>query len=351
MNLTLGLGLAFLVTVLATPLVKNLAIKLGAVDLPNNRKVHQNIMPRLGGLAIFIGFFISFFLFLPLNQVSIGLMLGSIIIVTFGMLDDVYGLPAMAKVAGQLLAAVTVILFGIQMEFVFVPFILADNWTLGWLAIPFTLLWLVGITNAVNLIDGLDGLAAGVSAIATIVMLIMAIMKGEQFVAIYCVILLGAIIGFLLFNFYPAKIFMGDTGSLFLGFNLAAISILGFKQITLALIFPILILGVPIYDTFCAIVRRLINKQPIAVADKNHLHHCLLRLGFSHRTTVLIIYGLSIFFGVMALILTQTGLWIFIIVVSLLAVSLQIIAEMLGLLHTKEQPVLSVIKKVKLKRR
>src|SRR5690606_3348807 len=158
-------------------------------------------------------------------------------------------------------------------------------------------LWIVGVTNAVNLIDGLDGLAGGVSAIATGTILVMAIIMGNPTVIILSLLLLGSTIGFLFYNFHPAKIFMGDSGALFLGFSLATLSVLGFTQATVvSFIVPLLILGVPLSDTFFAIVRRKVNKLPISVADKNHLHHCLLQFGFSHRKTVLIIYGISLFF-------------------------------------------------------
>lgn len=343
-----GFLLAFAITFLSTPWVTRLAHRIGAVDKPNNRKVHQKPMPRLGGLAIFIGFALAYLIVMPLNQLSTGLFLGGLIIVILGILDDKYELSPKAKLAGQLLAAFTVIGFGLEVEFFNLPFT-QGQWILGWLGIPITVLWLVGVTNAVNLIDGLDGLAAGVSGIATAVMLVMAIIMGNIFVALYSAILLGSILAFLFFNFHPAKIFMGDTGALFLGFNLAALSLLGFKQVTLvSYVIPLLILGVPLSDTFFAIIRRLVNNKPISAADRNHLHHCLLALGFGHRRTVLIIYGISTLFGLTAIFLSLSQrVWPGIVVIGLIVLGLQLGAEAIGLVSKKDRPLLNFIKKAR----
>lgn len=345
-----GFILAFAITFITTPWVKKLAVRIGAVDQPNHRKVHQHVMPRLGGLAIFIGFALVYFFLMPFNKLSIGLFLGGLIIVILGILDDKYEISPKSKLIGQILAAFTVVGFGLEVHFFNLPFE-QGQWILGWLAIPMTIFWIVGVTNAVNLIDGLDGLAAGVSGIATAVMLVMAIIMGNVFVAIYCAILLGSIFAFLFFNFYPAKIFMGDTGALFLGFNLAALSLLGFKQVTLvSFVIPLLILGVPLSDTFFAIIRRIVNQQPISTADKNHLHHCLLALGFGHRKTVLIIYIISIAFGTCAIVLTQSShLWIGIIIIGAVLIALQLGAEAIGLVSKKEKgrPLLNFLKKAR----
>lgn len=340
-----GFALAFLITFFCTPWVKKLAFKIGAIDKPNARKVHQNIMPRLGGLAIYIGFAFVYLVLMPYNTLSIGLFLGSTIILALGILDDKYELSAKVKFAVQILAATVVVGFGLRVEFFNVPF--EDGvWLLGWLAIPITIFWIVGVTNAVNLIDGLDGLSAGVSGIATGVMLIMALLTGNAFVAMYCALLLGSIIAFLFYNFHPAKIFMGDTGALFLGFNLAALSLLGFKQVTLAsFVIPLLILGVPLSDTFFAIIRRIVNKKPISAADKNHLHHCLMALGLGHRGTVLAIYAIAGAFGVCAILLSRSELWMTIFIVLIVAVALQLGAEAIGLVSKKDRPIIDTIKK------
>ncbi|WP_202079415.1 glycosyltransferase family 4 protein [Caldalkalibacillus salinus] len=341
----IGALLAFAVTYVSTPFVKKLAFRIDAVDKPNHRKVHSKIMPRLGGLAIFIGFAFAFIGFMPHTMIGWGLFLGGLIIIVIGILDDMMELSPKAKLAGQLAAAITVVGFGLRMELLNLPFEEAP-WILGWFAIPITIFWIVGVTNAVNLIDGLDGLAAGVSGIATGTILVMSLIMGNGFVALYAAILLGAIIAFLCFNFHPAKIFMGDTGALFLGFNLAALSLLGFKQVTLAsFIIPILILGVPLSDTFFAIIRRIVNRKPISEADKNHLHHCIQALGFGHRATVLIIYGIAAAFGTCAILLSKTELWFTLVLVSVLALALQVGAEAIGLVNTKDRPVTNLIKK------
>lgn len=340
--------LAFAITFVCTPWVTRLAFKIGAVDRPNKRKVHRELMPRLGGLAIFLGFALVYIVLMPLNRLSIGLFLGGFIIVILGILDDKYELSPRTKLVGQVLAAFTLIAFGLEVQFFNLPFI-QGQWILGWLAIPITILWLVGVTNAVNLIDGLDGLAAGVSGIATAVMMVMAMVMGNVFVALYSAILLGSILAFLFFNFYPAKIFMGDTGALFLGFNLAALSLLGFKQVTLvSYIIPLLILGVPLSDTFFAIIRRLVNGKPISAADKNHLHHCLLALGFGHRKTVLIIYSISLAFGLCAVFLSLSQrVWTGIVIIAIVVLALQLGAEAIGLVSKKDRPLLNFLKKAR----
>lgn len=282
-----GFAVALILALVATPFVKRFAVKIGAVDAPNSRKVHTKIMPRLGGLAIYLAFIGALIIALPLANgekphIIGGLLLGGTIVTLVGALDDRFNLSPLMKLLGQIAAAGVVVAFGITVDFVTLPF--GDGANMGWLSVPITIFWIVGVTNAINLIDGLDGLAAGVSAIATGTIFILALMMGNVTVAVLSAVLLGSIIGFLFFNFHPAKIFMGDSGALFLGFSLATLSVLGFKQATLvSFVVPIFILGVPLSDTFFAIVRRIMNKKPISAADKNHLHHCLLGMGLSHR--------------------------------------------------------------------
>lgn len=347
MNITMLIGffVALVVALIATPLVKKLAIKIGAVDAPNHRKVHQRIMPRLGGLAIYIGFLVTFLIIAPKSMITWGILVGATIVIITGVFDDRYEISPKVKLLGQLIAAIVVVMSGIKVEFINLPF--EGIFAFGWLSIPVTIFWIVGVSNAINLIDGLDGLAAGVSAIATATMLIMSLIIGNYTVSILSVALLGAIIGFLFFNFHPAKIFMGDTGALFLGFMLAAMSILGFKYVTLfAFIMPILVLGVPISDTFFAIIRRWLNNRPISEADKNHLHHRLLQLGLSHRQTVLVIYGVSMLFGASAILFTQVTLWVAVITLGLLLLGLEIGAEAIGLVGKSYKPVLNSIQKI-----
>ncbi|UHA75691.1 MraY family glycosyltransferase [Paenibacillus sp. 481] len=358
--------LALLLATGLTPLVKKFAIKVGAVDVPNARKVHTSVMPRMGGLAIYGAFvlgllammpFVPDLLFSATREASLvkALLAGGFVIVLIGALDDRFELSAKVKLLGQIVAACVVVFgFDLTVDFVNVPF--GDRyWSMeAWLAVPLTIFWIVGVTNAINLIDGLDGLAAGVSAISIATILVMAIFMGNPIVILLCVLLLGSIIGFLFFNFHPARIFMGDTGSLFLGFSLAVLSMLGFKQIALmSFVTPLLIIGVPLSDTFFAIIRRWLNKKPIFAPDKGHLHHCLRELGFSHRKTVLIIYGIATSFGVLAIIqsaaASHDATWVTFVVICVLLVALQVGAEIIGLVSKTKRPVLNLLHRLRVK--
>lgn len=343
---------AMAITLATTPFVKKLAILWGVVDQPDYRKVHTRIMPRMGGLAIYIAFTVCFFLFVPLSKEALGIFIGGTIIVITGVVDDKYQLSPKSKMLGQLIAAAIVIGMGLKVEFINLPF--EGQVYFKWLSIPITLFWLVGVTNAVNLIDGLDGLAAGVSGIAILATAVMAFLMGNTLALLLCVILLGSVIGFLFFNFHPAKIFMGDTGALFLGFNLAALSILGFKQLTvIAFLVPILILGVPLSDTFYAIVRRIVNKKPISEPDKNHLHHCLLSMGLSHRGTVIIIYMISALFALSAVLFSQSTLWGAAIIIGLILILLELGSEFIGLVGNsrKNRPLLRMARIIRVRYR
>ncbi|WP_071393492.1 glycosyltransferase family 4 protein [Bacillus tuaregi] len=340
--------LCFIISVLITPVVIKLAFKIGATDKPNQRKVHQKIMPRLGGLAIYISFVFGVWFYQPQSPFTMAIMVGATIIIITGILDDMYEISAKLKLVGQLAAAGVVVAWGgVQVEFINLPF---SDGTLhfGFLSVPITILWIVGITNAINLIDGLDGLAAGVSSIALITISGMAILFGNPFVVVIASIVLASTLGFLVFNFHPAKIFMGDTGALFLGFMISVLSLLGFKTSAfISFIIPIIILGVPISDTFFAILRRIVNKKPIMAPDKSHLHHCLLGLGFTHRQTVLLIYAMAAFFGLVAVILSQAKLLgSFALIITLLII-IEVIAEKIGLLGKNYRPLLKFIRGIR----
>ncbi|MEK3952704.1 MULTISPECIES: glycosyltransferase family 4 protein [Psychrobacillus] len=343
--LAFTLVLAFVASVLFTPLVKKLAFRVGAVDKPNYRKVHAKIMPRLGGLAIFMAFLVAFFVYRPDGQYDKAMLLGALIIIITGALDDMFEITAKAKLLGQLLAASSVAIYGgLQIEFINIPFI-GYELQFGYFAIPLTILWIIAITNAINLIDGLDGLAAGVSAIALLTLSGMAIIMGTPFVAAMAAILAASTLGFLVFNFYPAKIFMGDTGALFLGYMISVLALLGFKGITMfALIIPIIMLGVPISDTFFAIVRRYRSKQPLMAPDKSHLHHCLLNVGFTHRQTVLIIYAIAAMFGIAALIFSQATMWGAILLLVVMLIAIELFVEAVGLAGKNYRPLLNLVK-------
>lgn len=295
---------AFVIAFLLTPLAIKAAFKLGAIDKPDQRKVHHQAMPRLGGLAIFVAFLIAALLGSWGNPAFYGILAGGVIIFLVGMLDDIYQLSPWVKLAGQCLAAAVAMYFGVIVHFVTNPFdgLLA----LGYLSLPLTFLWIVGVTNAINLIDGLDGLAGGVSAIAGATMGIVALLHGQTAVAMTAFILVAAIAGFLPYNFHPARTFMGDGGSNFLGFVLACLAVMGTAKsaAVISLFVPIVILGIPIFDTFFAIIRRMLKRAPIFMPDKDHLHHRLMALGLSHRRSVLIIYGISAFFGGTAVVLS-----------------------------------------------
>ena len=341
--------LCFISSLLLTPLVKKFAVAVGATDTPNSRKIHNKIMPRLGGLAIFISFSIGIIIMQPAGDDTWPIMIGALIIVLTGALDDRFQLSPSKKLFGQLIAAFIVIIWGgVQVEFINLPF--GGKLEFGYFSIPLTLIWIVGITNAINLIDGLDGLAAGVSTIAIFTISGMAIIMGDSYVAIFGFILVASTLGFLFYNFHPAKIFMGDTGALFLGFMISVLALLGFKNITvISFVIPILILGVPISDTFFAIVRRLLNKQPISAPDKSHLHHCLLNSGFTHRETVIIIYGIATWFSLSAFIFSLSTIWGGILIIAVVLLSIEIIVESVGLLGENYRPILNLVREKKLK--
>ncbi|KAB7706602.1 undecaprenyl/decaprenyl-phosphate alpha-N-acetylglucosaminyl 1-phosphate transferase [Bacillus aerolatus] len=340
--------LAFVICILAslaiTPLVKKLAIATGVVDKPNYRKVHERIMPRMGGLAIFISFMIGIFVLQPESKYNLAIVIGGFIIIVTGVLDDRFELSAKVKLGGQLLAALVVVFYGgVQMEFITLPF--GGEMEFGFLSIPLTILWIVGITNAINLIDGLDGLAAGVSSIALLTISLMAFMKGDIYVMSMALLVLGSTLGFLHYNFHPAKIFMGDTGALFLGYIIAVLSLLGFKNVTvISLIIPIIILGVPISDTFFAIIRRKVNKQPLSAPDKSHLHHCLLRMGYTHKQTVFIVYAIASMFGLAAIIFSMATVWGAFIMIAVLAIAIELFVESIGLVSSNYKPLLNFMR-------
>lgn len=339
------LFICFMTSILMTPLIKKLAFKIGATDKPNNRKVHEKIMPRLGGLAVYISFIVGVLILRPEEPYHLWILLGSLIIIITGVLDDMYELSAKIKLLGQLAAAFSVVIFGgVQVEVLNIPFM--GQIEFGMLSIPLTIVWIVGITNAINLIDGLDGLAAGVSSIALITIGGMAVIMGDTYVVIIASVMLAGSLGFLFHNFHPAKIFLGDTGALFLGYMIAVLSLLGFKNITMiSLIIPVIILGVPISDTFFAIARRILHKQPLSAPDKSHLHHCLLGLGFTHRQTVLLIYAMAAIFGLVAVIFSQATVWGAIVVITVLLFIIELLAEAVGLMGKDHRPLIKFLSK------
>lgn len=335
---------ALIVSFVVTPFVILLAEKTGAMDAPNARKVHKKPVPRIGGLGIYAGFMaaiifvaIKFGLNDEMIKETVGLVVSGSLIVALGLADDYKNLPAKVKLLGQICAAVVlVMLFDVRIDFVTDPFgdyIYLDNFPIPHLAIPVTIFWLVGLTNTVNLIDGLDGLAAGVASIASFTILLIALEQNFILVAVLTAALAGAAVGFLKYNFHPAKIFMGDTGSMFLGFMLAGISVTGaVKSVaTIALIVPIFALGLPILDTTFAIVRRLRGGVPIFKPDKGHLHHRLLSVGFTQRQAVLLMYVISALFGLSAIALTAVSYQIAVIILLVVVAAIIYGVKKLGI--------------------
>lgn len=308
----LALLVALVVSFLMTPVVKTFAYKVGAIDVPKDaRRMHKVPIPRLGGLAIFIGFMVSILLFSEITPELRSILLGAVIIVVLGVVDDIMALPAMLKFVVQIVAALIPATHGVTILAFSNPNIFSDNlyWVLGSLSIPFTVLWIVAITNSVNLIDGLDGLANGVSAISATTMLVIALVSDQSAVAVVLAALVGACVGFMPYNMNPAKMFMGDTGATFLGYILATMSIQGlFKYYAvISFVVPFLILGLPIFDTTFAFIRRIAHGQSPMHPDRSHIHHRLIDMGLNQKQAVATLYVISVILGLSAVVLTTGG--------------------------------------------
>ena len=329
-DIAIAFLLAFIVTFMATPYTIKIAKKVGAVDVPKDkRRMHKKVMPKFGGPAVILGFLVSVIYLLIVMSIEhtinlfgieqygkklLGMLLGIIIIGVTCIIDDIKTIKPLQKLSGQLLAAVVVVLFGIRIDDI-VPTFFTTDISQEIFSIILTIGWIVGVTNAINLIDGLDGLSSGISVISSISLLVIFVLNGSPMVAILLITALaGALVGFLPFNFSPAKTFIGDTGSNFLGFSLSIISILGMaKTYTMAVIvLPLIVLGLPIFDTIWAIIRRIIKGKSIKAifkADKGHLHHRLVANGFSQKQAVLVLYAVSAALGLFAIIILESGIW------------------------------------------
>lgn len=329
-DIAIAFLLAFIVTFMATPYTIKIAHKVGAVDVPKDqRRMHKKAMPKFGGPAVILGFLVSVIYLLIVMSMEntinlfgteqygmklLGIFLGILIISITCMIDDIKTIKPLTKLAGQVLAAIVVVAFGVRINEFQIPFV-QNAQAQEIFSIFITIIWIVGVTNAINLIDGLDGLSSGISVISAISLLIIFVLNDSPMVAILLITALaGALVGFLPFNFSPAKTFIGDTGSNFLGFSLSIISILGVaKTYTVAVIvLPLIVLGLPLFDTFWAIIRRLIKGKSIKAifkADKGHLHHRIVAKGFSQKQAVLILYGISATFGIFAVIMLESGVW------------------------------------------
>ncbi|HIV85982.1 MAG TPA: undecaprenyl/decaprenyl-phosphate alpha-N-acetylglucosaminyl 1-phosphate transferase [Candidatus Monoglobus merdigallinarum] len=335
----LALIVAFLVAFSATPMVISLAHKVNAIDVPKDpRRIHKKPTPLMGGLAIFYGFIVSVICFGTIDREVMGILIGCVIVVTTGIIDDIKEMKPIVKLLCQILAAAVVVYCDVRIEhfanplsqWIGGPYIVLDYWA----SCAVTIFWIVGICNAVNLIDGLDGLAVGVSSIASIAMLVLTILSQNLNVAIISAAVAGAGFGFLPYNYNPAKIFMGDTGALFLGFILSCISIQGMLKMSAVITFavPVLILGLPIFDTAFAIIRRVLTGHSPMQADRGHLHHRLLDMGFSQRRVVTILYTLTAVLCMTAVVISikgyVRGLILICSVLVIILVSLKIMGEL-----------------------
>lgn len=297
------LFVTFIISVILVPIASKIAHHIGAIDIPNERKVHTKPMPRLGGLAIYGAFLVGYMLYGELTTQMISILIGSFIILLIGIFDDVKPISARYKFLVQILAALIVVIYG-QLYFTEITFLGLNLKFNLWISYGLSTLFIVAISNAINLIDGLDGLAGGISSIyfmtISIITIILNKITGLDFML--SLILLGATIGFLVYNFPPAKIFMGDSGSLFLGFMISVIALISFKVATLtSLVIPIVILAIPIFDTLLAIFRRLLKGESIGTPDKEHFHHQLLKLKFSPKVSIIIIYMINIMFSIVSI--------------------------------------------------
>lgn len=338
----------FIGAVAFTPIVKWLAIKLEIYAEINERTVHKGKIARIGGVAIYMAFVLAMTIFSREKGIDTtvqALMMGSCIIFIGGLVDDMLNLKPIYKIAFQVVAALILMLYGrVSLDVIHLPLNISID--MGFISFLVTFVWIIGITNAVNLIDGLDGLAGGVSTIILLVITSVSFLDIRSDIGSLSLMLAGATLGFLVFNFHPASIFMGDCGALFLGYFIAAISLMGFKSSTfITLGFPMLLLAVPIIDTLSAILRRKLSGKSFADADKNHFHHALMRQ-FGHKNTVLIIYAITLSFGVGAYlyILNQT---IGLIFIMILFFGLELFIEKSGMISQKFHPMIGLSRRIK----
>lgn len=304
-QLLLAVLCAAVIAFASTPIIRVLAYKLGAVDIPKDaRRMHNKPMPLLGGLAIFVAFSLTSLIFFLYNPQLLTIWFGGLVIIICGILDDIFSLNPFVKLGGQILAALIVISQGIVIEHIN---IFGTYIQFGWLSIPITLIWIVGLTNAINLIDGLDGLACGVSAICSVSLLVVSILHADTSIMMITAILAGSCIGFLPFNSNPAKIFMGDTGSMFLGYTLSVVSVVGVFKFTAVISFaiPLIIFGLPLVDTILAILRRVLHGKSPFSADRGHLHHKLIDMGLNQKQSVTILYAICSILGILAIMLSE----------------------------------------------
>lgn len=330
---------SFLACLIATPLAIKLAPRIGAMDIPkDNRRMHDHPIPRFGGIAIYCGILVAFISLKPLNTQTLGLLIGSAFIVLVGIVDDRKGIRPIVKLILQMVAASILWFAKIRITGFTNPFTSKFVLIPLWISFVITVIWIVGITNTINLIDGLDGLAAGITFIACITVAYTAYYKNMTETLIIVVAIAGSTLAFLIFNSYPAKIFMGDAGSMLLGFLMSSVSLIGIAPSKSAMLFativPVLALALPIFDTSFAIIRRVANHKPIMQADKGHLHHRIMAMGFGQRRTVLALYCISAIMSISGILYTR-GLYIEAVVLACIAVLLIIIFLGVGIVDKK----------------
>lgn len=333
--------LAAIITFLTMPIIRRLSEKVGAVATPGGRRLHQNVVPLSGGVAIFLGFLVAILFFNRASSEIMGYLIGGTIITGIGLVDDIFELPPIAKFFGQILATLVVISAGVNIEFV--GNLGAGNnglYYLGFLSLPFTFFWIIGITNAINFLDGIDGLAGGVAGIAAWTLGTVALISGRYDAAVLSFTLGAAAFAFLPYNFSNnprRKIFMGDAGSSFLGYSLAVLSILGMVKVAAAfsMLIPIMILAIPIFDTGFAIVRRVLSGKSPFEADRLHLHHRIMNKGFSQKQTTFTIYAVSIILGFLAVLSVKLNSIISLVIFMIAALILFIGSWRLGLIKIK----------------
>ncbi|MBP2624083.1 glycosyltransferase family 4 protein [Streptococcus oricebi] len=350
----------FFIGVILTPLVRLLAFKIGAVDYPNSRRINKKPMPSAGGLAVVIAFVISSLVLMP-QIVSVTfhgqtylayiwpVLVCGLLVAATGLIDDIWELPPRPKMLGIVIAASLIwLLTDFRLDDFKIPFGGPLIHFEPWLSFILTVVWIISITNAMNLIDGLDGLVSGVSIISLMTMGIVSyffLPNHNLFLTLTIFVLVMAIAGFFPYNYHPAIIYGGDTGALFIGFMIAVLSLQGLKNATaVAVVTPMIILGVPITDTFLAIVRRKLSGQKMSQADKRHLHHRLLSLGLTHRGAVLVIYGISLIFAMISLLLNVSSRLGGILLVLGLLFGVELLAELVGVLGPNRTPLLNVLR-------
>lgn len=339
-----GVAIVLVISLCLTPLVRKFAISKGWYAQQNERTIHQGKIPRIGGVAIFVSFIVGILITSQLDTKLCGVLAGTAIMFTVGFIDDLCDLSARTKLIFQIIAGIVLICFDIQVDVLRMPFGITIDF--GIISILFTLLWVVGVTNAINLIDGLDGLAGGMSSVILMIIALTAMLEGKMEIAHLTLLMIASVFGFLVYNAHPASIFMGDCGSLTLGFFISAISLMGFKSATvMTLALPILILFIPILDTVSAILRRTLKHKKFSSADKEHLHHQLMRR-FGQTKSVLIMCSMTACFGISAFVYMldkELGILIMVSIILLL----ELFVEKTGMISPKYHPILSVLSRLK----